>query len=113
MLWQLILKDLKVFFSDRRALLISMLVPIGIASFMAGIFGNVGKAAGDVRMSLLVVDQDNSEVSHQVVENLRKSSNIKPQVLTLLKASEEVKNGKSAVALVLPEGFGSQAQRVM
>ena len=35
MLWQLILKDLRVFFSDKRALIISMLVPIAIASFMA------------------------------------------------------------------------------
>src|SRR3954466_5432835 len=98
MLWQLILKDLKIFFSDRRALLISMLVPIGIASFMAGIFGNAGKSAQDVKMPVRVVDQDGSKVSKKAIDNLKANPNLKVEVVDAPKARNEVKDGKVAVA---------------
>lgn len=108
MLGQLILKDLKVFFSDRRALIISILVPIAIASFMASIFGNAGKSSSgkDIQFALLVVDQDGSDVSKLAIDNLQKSSNLKVEVVDAEKAYGQVKTGKSAAALILPKGFG-------
>ena len=38
----LVRKDLKLFFSDRRALLMSIVAPIAIASFFGYIFGGSG-----------------------------------------------------------------------
>src|SRR4051812_12527355 len=113
MLWQLILKDLKVFFSDRRALLISMLVPIGIASFMAGIFGSAGRSPSDIQLSLSVVDQDGSDMSRRVVQNLTENPNLIVKVSTEAEAVGSVKTGKQAVAVILPKGFGEEAQGAM
>jgi ABC-2 type transport system permease protein len=108
MFWQLVLKDLKIFFSDRRAMMISILVPIGIASFMASIFGNAGKAATDMRVPLLVVDNDGSATSKKAVENLSKSANLAVKTVSEGEAREEVKTGKAAVALIFPPDFGEK-----
>ena len=39
LLWALVLKDLRVIAADRKAMHISLLVPIGIASFFAMLQG--------------------------------------------------------------------------
>ncbi len=36
-------KDLQLFFSDRRSVIISFVVPIAIGSFFGGIFGSGGQ----------------------------------------------------------------------
>jgi ABC-2 type transport system permease protein len=113
MLWQLILKDLKVFFSDRRAMMISMLVPIGIASFMAGIFGNAGSSTKDIKVPLLVADQDGSDLSKKAIANLEASRNLKVRVVAADKGYQEVKAGNAAAALVFPKGFGDEAATSM
>jgi len=110
MLWQLILKDIRLFLTDRRALMISLFVPIAIASFMAFIFGNAGKAAQSAKIGMLIVDNDKSEMSAKIIENIRASSNLVPTVVEQEKAYADVKAGKSATALVLPKGFQAQAQ---
>ncbi len=110
MLKELILKDLKVFFSDRRALVISMLVPIGIACFMAGIFGNAGQSAQSTKLPLLVVDQDGSDLSRKVRDNLARSPGLQTREVDFETAANEVREGKSAAALVLGKGFELLAQ---
>jgi len=110
MLIELIVKDLKVFFSDRRALVISMLVPIGIACFMAGIFGNAGQSTQDAKLSLLVVDQDSSDLTKNVLDNLNKTRGLSVSVVSEETAAGEIKDGKIAAALVMRKGFGTQAE---
>ena len=113
MLRELIIKDLKVFFSDRRALVISMLVPIAIACFMASIFGNASDAKPETRMSVLVVDQDRSALSRKVLDNLEKTENLSVATDTAEGASRKIRDGKFAAALVIPQGFGEQAKAAM
>ena len=43
-LWALVLKDLKLFASDRKAMLISFAVPIMIASMMSLVMGGAGSS---------------------------------------------------------------------
>src|SRR4051794_29252945 len=112
MFWQLVLKDLKIFFSDRRALIISMMVPIGIACFMAGIFGNAGQPSSDAKLPLMIVDQDGSELSHKIVDNIEKLGAFKVSVATEQGATAEIKDGKAPAALVLKKGFGKEIEAV-
>jgi len=60
--------DLKLYFSDRRALIMLFVVPIGIASFMGSLFGGSGGKGGTGGgLEILIVDQDDSAVSRGVV----------------------------------------------
>ncbi|HVT10878.1 MAG TPA: ABC transporter permease [Fimbriimonadaceae bacterium] len=111
MLKELIIKDLKVFFSDRRAMVISMLVPIGIACFMAGIFGNAGKTTQSAKLPILVADQDQTELTHLIEDKLKGDPHLDVRIVDGNTARQEVKDGKSAAALILPKGFSDQAQR--
>ncbi|HWA84264.1 MAG TPA: ABC transporter permease [Fimbriimonadaceae bacterium] len=109
MLKELIIKDLKVYFSDRRALIISMLVPIGIACFMASIFGNAGKTTEAAKLPILVADQDQSELTHLIEDKLKSDPHLDVRIVDGDVARQEIKDGKSAAALILPKGFSAQA----
>ncbi len=109
MLWQLILKDLKVFMSDKRALIISLGVPILIACFMTMIFANASKPPGELKLPLLVVDQDKSKLSQQIVANIKDTPALQPTILDEAEAAKQVRSGKASLALVIPKDFGTKA----
>jgi ABC-2 type transport system permease protein len=104
----LIKKDLRLFFNDRRAVLMSFVAPIFIASFFGYIFGGGrGNADEAARVPVLVIDQDGSGLSKEIVSRLtaEKSLEVKPSDLEQARAA--VRSGKAAVAIALPAGFGS------
>ena len=49
-------KDLQLFFSDRRAVIMSFLVPIAIASFFGSIFSGPSRNAEPARIAVAIVD---------------------------------------------------------
>jgi ABC-2 type transport system permease protein len=105
-------KDLKLFFSDRRALLTSIAVPIAIGAFFGYIFGGNGGGSTEIsRIPVLAVDQDASAISREIVTRLTadKYLDVKPSSLEL--AREAVRKGKAAVACVIPKDFGADAGR--
>lgn len=113
--------DLRLFRSDRRALIMLFVVPIGIASFMGSLFGGSpnrpGKSGGGSGgggamgggMDLVIVDEDGSAVSRGVVEAFSSDSNFRVQVTNAVTARAWVIAGRRPVAVVLPKGFGSNA----
>ena len=56
----LIRNDLRIYLTDRRALLIGVLVPIIIAAFFGYVFGGNGSAEPAGRMPIAVADEDRS-----------------------------------------------------
>jgi ABC-2 type transport system permease protein len=106
----LVRKDLKFFFGDRRALLVSIAAPIAIATFFGFLFGGSGSSSTEPsRISVLAVDQDAGPISREIVSRLTadKSLAVKPSTLDL--AREAVRQGKATVACVIPNGFGAAA----
>jgi ABC-2 type transport system permease protein len=101
-------KDLKLFFTNRRALLISVATPIAIASFFGYLFGGSGSTETS-RIPVLAVDQDASDISREIVSRLAadKTLDVKPSSLGL--AREAVRQGKADVTCVIPKDFGSTA----
>jgi ABC-2 type transport system permease protein len=61
--WGLVRKDLRLFFGDRRAVVVGLLVPIVLASFFGYLFGGQGGKTEMSRMPVLVIDQDGSAIS--------------------------------------------------
>ena len=107
----LVRKDLTLYFSNRRALIITLAAPIAIAAFFGSLFGSGSKAP--MRVPIAVVDQDNSAISKQIVAALSADSALGVQPLDRDVALEEVKKGKLRAAVILPMQFGEQAGRAL
>ncbi|MBZ5665740.1 MAG: ABC transporter permease [Acidobacteriia bacterium] len=105
----LIRKDLKMFFNDRRALIVSMLVPIALASFFGYLFGGQGGNAETSKVVVLVIDQDGSDISRGLITQLAgdKTLDVKPSTLDAARAA--VRKGKATAAIVIPKNFGKDA----
>lgn len=105
----LIRKDLLLFFSDRRAVMMSVVAPIAIASFIGYIFGGGAGNSKTSRIPILVADQDGSAFTRGVVSRLAAdpSLEVKPSTPELARAA--VRNGNATAALIVPHDFGADA----
>ena len=101
-------KDLLLFFSDRRSVIVSFVVPIAIASFFGSIFG--GPRTGEpARIATALVDEDGSIISKSIVAGAAADKNLKVTTTSVSEARDAVRRGKTSVAVVIPKGFGDAA----
>ena len=102
---------------DRAALALSFILPITFFTIFAVIFG--GRRDTVPKITVIVVDEDQSQVSRELVKGLeregslvirtRPASNMKgvePGEYTASTAEAAVKAGDVPVALIVPHGFG-------
>jgi ABC-2 type transport system permease protein len=108
----MIRKDLQLFFSDRRAVIMGFVAPIAIASFFGSIFSgnNNGEQA---RVPVAIVDQDNSAVSQAVVASTHSDPMLAVSQMVEDTAREGVRRGEITVAVLIPVGFGNAAGRAL
>jgi ABC-2 type transport system permease protein len=109
----LVRKDLKLFFNDRRAVAVGILVPIVLAAFFGYLFGGQGGNAETSKVAVLMIDQDASDISRGLITSLadNKSLDVKPSTLDV--ARETVRKGKAAAAIIVPKDFGRDAGRAL
>ncbi len=105
----MIRKDLQLFFSDRRSVIVSFVVPIAIASFFGSIFSGPSNNSEPARIAIAIVDQDASGISKGIVAGASTDRNLKVATPAEDEARRLVKNGKTAVAVIIPKGFGDAA----
>jgi ABC-2 type transport system permease protein len=105
----MIRKDLLLFFSDRRSVIVSFVVPIAIASFFGAVFAGSGQNREAARIAVAIIDQDGSPISRAVVTGAETDKNLKLSMPTMEEARDLVKRGKTAVAVIIPKGFGDAA----
>jgi ABC-2 type transport system permease protein len=106
---------------DRIALVLTFVLPIVFFTIFAWIFGNMGTGGGSGERSVIVVDEDQSEISGRFVQAVDDQGSLK--VVTAPRATKEnpdpapytrdtaaaaVRAGDYSVALIIPEGFGAQ-----
>lgn len=101
---------------DRAALALSFVLPVVFFSIFAVIFG--GQRNSTSKISVILVDQDQSEASQALVKGLERESSLEvstrpaskkgPQLPEYTEATAEaaVKSGDVQVALIVPRGFG-------
>ena len=102
----LVRAEIKLHFSNRRAVLMSIVAPILIAAFFGSLFGGSSKMAG---IPIGVVDLDASPLSQRVVAALQAEPSLKTQVADEATAVEQVRAGKLRAVAILPAGLGRQA----
>jgi ABC-2 type transport system permease protein len=103
-------KDLQLFSSDRRAVIMAIAVPIVIASFFGAIFSGQSNT-GETRIPILIVDEDSGPISRAIVEAVSKDANLTVTTATAADARATVQRGDAAVAVIVPKGFGDAAGR--
>jgi ABC-2 type transport system permease protein len=101
-------KDLQIFFSDRRAVIMAFLVPIAIASFFGSIFSG-GGSTDAARIPIAVVDHDGSAISKSILEHVSGDKNLVVTTPAEADARAQVRKGTVTVAVVIPKGFGDAA----
>ena len=104
----LVRKDLLLFFSDRRALLVNLVLPIVIATFFGYLFGGSGKARPS-RIEVALVQNDSGEAGRKIAAGLKADAGLAVREMTLEQARAEVGKGKQKAAVVIPRGFGEAA----
>ncbi|WP_159075056.1 ABC transporter permease, partial [Providencia alcalifaciens] len=97
-------------FSNRRAVLMSIVAPILIAAFFGSLFGGNAKPAG---IAVGVVDLDHSPLSERVVAALQAESTLKTTVTDEASALAQVRAGTLRAVAILPAGLGRQAPGAM
>lgn len=103
--WILGRKDLRLFLRDRTGMLLSLALPVFLATIFGAAMGGMGgKSKGVGRVELLVEDLDRSASSKELIAELEKSDGLK------IECAEDVRKkitaGKAAAALLIPSGYG-------
>src|SRR5690242_8181834 len=92
-------KDLLLFFSDRRSVIVSFVVPIAIASFFGAIFSGPSGDREPAKIAVAMIDLDGSAISKGIVDGARADKNLKVSTPPAAEARESVRGGKLAAAV--------------
>jgi ABC-2 type transport system permease protein len=106
----LVRKDLILYVSDKRALLMHLVLPIVIAAFFGSVFGGDAKGGG---IDVALVQQDTSDAGNRIAAGLTSEPNLHVTRMDLAQARDAVRKGRQAVAIVLPAGFAEAAGTAM
>jgi ABC-2 type transport system permease protein len=109
----LVRKDLKLFFTDRKAVVVGLLVPIICGSFFGYLFGGHKGSVETSKVPVLVMDQDESEISRALVTQLTAEKNLEIKPSTPVAAREAVRKGKAIAAIIIPKDFGEDSGRAL
>ena len=107
----IVLKDLKLHCGNRRALILTLAVPIAIATFFGSIFGGGSGKSKPSGVPLEIVDLDRSAVSREIITNLGKDASLMIYLVDENHARQDLREGKAAVAVIFPKNFGEDAGR--
>ncbi len=99
------LKDLKLFFLDKKSVIITFILPILLISLFAFAFGGIASSNKSRVIDLLLVDNDNSSESKNLKKALDSIKGIKIITTSIEKANKTVKKGNYVAVLVLKNGF--------
>ncbi|HOZ84224.1 MAG TPA: ABC transporter permease [Niabella sp.] len=102
---KLTIKDLRLFFKDKRAVLLTFALPILLITLFAFAFGGVGKNKKESKVSMQISDLDNSQASGLAVGVFDSLERIQSTFLPLNEAQENIKKGKKSCVLVIHKGF--------
>lgn len=107
----LVRKDLQIFFTDRRAVILTLAIPIAIASFFGSLFSGPSEGGERARVAIAVVDQDGSGLSKRLLTTVAADRALAVTQPPLDEARAGVQAGRLSVAVVIPAGFGAAATR--
>lgn len=107
----LVRKDLYLFLHDRRALLVSLALPIIIATFFGYLFDTGDRKGSAIEVALVL--EDGSETGAAVAAGLEADTGLALVRMNLEQARQAVRSGERKAAIVIPAGFGDAALQAL
>jgi ABC-2 type transport system permease protein len=104
---QLLRTDLLLYFSNRRAVMMSVAAPILIATFFGYLFSD--NSSGPSAIPVAVVDLDQSALSGKLIAAMRTESLFDLQLKDQPAGLALVRAGTVKATVIIPTGFGQQA----
>jgi ABC-2 type transport system permease protein len=95
-------KDILVRFASKSEWVFFIILPVLFTFLLAG-----GAPSGDEdpRIPLLVVDEANTNISHQVIDELGNSTAIRPEVTTRDDAQDQFDQRRASTVFIIPVGM--------
>jgi ABC-2 type transport system permease protein len=112
-IFSLIRNDIRLYLTDRRAVIVGILVPILIAAFFGYVFGGKGGGGETGRIPIALVDEDLSSVSRAIGADLAGEKLVSVRILDRATAAAQVRAGTIDAAILLPSGFAPQSTRAL
>lgn len=110
-IFDLTLKDLSQILRDKKSLLFLVAMPIVFTLFMGFAYNSGGSDENtDTRLPLAVVAESDSRLSQMLLERLEASDAVRVVRLEQAEALESFQKGDTAGVLIIPSGFGMQAE---
>ena len=98
-------KDLLIRFASPTELLFFIVLPVIFVFIVSGFAS--GQGGGNNRIVLLVVDQDATALSQELVQTLAGSKSVRPEALDAAAAAQAFDDGDAPALLTLPAGFAA------
>jgi len=111
LVWELARKDLAVFASDRRGMLLCFAVPILLASAFGAIFYQPAEDGPGLRPRVHLVVEDASSICQRIEKQLLASPDLLVTSCDRESARRRLISESSGVVLLLPVGFGKALRR--
>jgi ABC-2 type transport system permease protein len=95
------LKDIKIRRGGKTQLLFFLILPLIFTLLLSGaFFGN-----GSNKIVMVVVDEDNTSLSHELVSLLQVSETVAPSLMTRENAQKAFDNNDASAILIIPSGM--------
>ena len=95
------LKDIKIRSSGKTELLFFLILPLIFTVLLSGMFFGSGSS----KIVMVVVDEDNTALSHELVSLLQASEVVAPSLMTRENAQKAFDKGNAAAILIIPSGM--------
>jgi ABC-2 type transport system permease protein len=103
-IFAIVWKDAITRFAGRSELLFFIVLPVVFTFILAG---GTPQGNEDPRIDLLVVDEANTSVSQQVIDELENSTAVNPELITRAEAQSLFDDRRAEVVLIIPPGVDS------
>jgi ABC-2 type transport system permease protein len=103
-------KELRLFFKDKKALLLTFITPIGLITLLVFAFGGNSKETKFDPIKLPICDLDESADSKKFISELKKIEQLEINNLSKEESFENVKKGKRLAVLVIEKDFSKKIE---
>jgi len=109
-MFNIALKDIRIFLTDRKAVLLGFLLPIALITLFALAFGGMGKSSRQEPTRLMVCDLDGSELSAKMINGLNGVKGLEIETKDTASALGLIREGKRLAVLLFYAGFSDSAR---
>ena len=108
-MWKLASKDLYLFFYDKKALALTLLLPIGLITLFAFAFGGAGGEKNEPSpITLQFTDEDQSPASKALLASLDSIPGIRLEEVADQVGTNQIKKGSRIAQLYIGNGFDKE-----